>query len=80
MHLCNTVAIRRPICAWFGPDPEPTRSGPNPNHLDWVRTRSGTKIGSITSDYLVSWCWKSPDCWIDFGLTVFALSILMLLC
>jgi len=25
----NTAAIRRPICARFGPEPEPTGSGPN---------------------------------------------------
>ena len=29
-HSYNTVAIRRPICTRFGPEPEPTGSGPIP--------------------------------------------------
>jgi len=28
-HSYNALAIRRPICRWFGTEPEPTGSGPN---------------------------------------------------
>ena len=37
----NAAAIRQPICARFGPEPETTGSGPN-------QIQYGTKIGSIT--------------------------------